>query len=139
MLAAAGAIIASQKIVQMFWLAVLVLATSCARPLDRKRLHAAVRDLRAVAAETHLLRREAARGASDLAYVDEQRAFLAEGGRKAHAELERGVEDPALEPARRRASEIAGHLLPLVDLERDPHAFEDAIGELSRIEARVVP
>jgi hypothetical protein len=121
------------------WFAALVLLASCARPLDRKKLHAAVNDLRAVATEISLVLTQAHTGDSPAAFVNGQRAFLAARAREAQSELDRGVEAPALESDRRHAAEAATRLLPLVEQARDPRAFDSSIAELSRIEARVTP
>jgi hypothetical protein len=118
---------------------VLVLVTSCARPLDRKKLHAAVKDLRATATETHLVLTQARSGGSPADFVTEQRVFLADRARKAQSELERGVEDSTLEADRRHAAEAARRLISRLELERDPRGFDSLIGELSSIEARVTP
>jgi hypothetical protein len=127
--------------VQSSWLVAiaLVLMTSCTRPLDRKKLHAAVEDLRAVAAETRLVLTQARSGGSPAAFVREQRVFLADRAHKAQNDLERGVEDPGLETHRNRATEAAKRLMAHVELEQDPRGFDSLIGELSGIAARVTP
>jgi hypothetical protein len=121
------------------WLAAVVLVASCSQPLDDKRLYAAVRDLRAVAAEARLLVVQTSRGDSPAAYFDEQRAFLTERGRKVQDQLARGVEDPALQAPLREAVGAGARLMPRVQSERDPHAFDDLIVELSRLETQVAP
>jgi hypothetical protein len=55
------------------------------------------------------------------------------------SELDRGVDDPALEPDRRHAAAVATRLTARVESERDPGAFDSLVGELTRIEARVAP
>jgi hypothetical protein len=118
---------------------VLGLVTSCTRPLDRKKLHAAVGDLRAAAAETRLVLSQARGGGSLAAFVGEQRAFLHDRARKAQSDLERGVEDAGLEADRSHAMETSRRLMSRVALEQDPRGFDSLIGELSSIEARLTP
>jgi hypothetical protein len=120
-------------------LALLIALIGCAKPLDRKRLHGVIRDLRAVAAETQLLLARAQREAWPTGFVDGQREYLAERGRKAQDHLADGVEDSGLEADRRVALELGARLLPLVELAGDSHAFDALIPELTRVETRVAP
>jgi hypothetical protein len=111
---------------------ILVVLAACGRSLDRKRLYAAVKDLAAVAAEVRLLLVEEPRGLPG-AYGEQQRRDLAKRAREALVELAHGVDDPGLEPVRRRASEVGVGLNRIVIEAREPGALDPLLRQLQAL------
>jgi hypothetical protein len=119
-------------------LVALALVGACGGPLDRKRLYAAVSDLAAVAAETRMLVIQDHRGLP-VAYAEGQRVDLANRGREALHELDRGVDDAALDPVRRRAAELGFRVTNLVATAHAPDALGAFAEQLERLAAETRP
>jgi hypothetical protein len=113
----------------------LVALVACDAPLDRKRLHGEIEELRSIAQEARL-EIEISDPAS--AYHGQQRAQLAGKLAKVRSELARGVEPHLLEPARERAEHLASRLEPLLLASR-PAGFGDLAAELATLEDEVPP
>lgn len=94
--------------------------------MDRKQLSGQVQQLHAYAAEANLLRVQDDAGDAPRAYARVQRVELTDKIRDALKKLDKGVSDPALDPALRQAQLLATLLVPaartsdpsLVDLEQ---------------------
>lgn len=117
----------------------LVLLPACSTgPLDRKRLHAAIADLAAVAAESRMLVVQDQRGLPG-SYVEGQRADLTKRGTDALGELDRGVDDARLDPVRREAAGIGFQLTKLVTTAREPDALGSCASQLKLLAAESSP
>jgi hypothetical protein len=119
-------------------LPILLVLAACGGALDRKHLHAAVKDLAAVAAEVRLLLVEEQRGLPGT-YGEQQRRDLAKRGCEALRELAHGVDDPDLEPVRRRASEAGDRLNRIVIEAREPGVLDPFVRQLQALAGEVTP
>jgi hypothetical protein len=113
-------------------LPILLVLAACGGTLDRKHLHAAVADLAAVAAEVHLLLVEK-QGGLPGAYGEQQRSDLAKRARDALNELAHEVDDPRLEPVRRKASEVGERLTRAVIEAREPGGVDPFVRQLQAL------
>jgi hypothetical protein len=120
-------------------IAALAVTLACGHPLDAKRLHGALEDLAAVAAETRLLVSENARVDLPAAYMREQREALVDRARDALVELDRGVADPALEPARRQGAEAGRRLLDTLPRARNADELEPFVQRLQLLAQETAP
>lgn len=107
-------------------LGVLILASCGGGPLDHKRLAGRVEDLRALAAEAHLLDQVQ----HPRAFGAEHRKFLVEKIHDANKDIARGVDDIGLEPFRMTAATLGTRLEVLVGMGADPLALEEPLATL---------
>jgi hypothetical protein len=106
--------------------ALLLVTAACDRPLDHKRLAGRVEDLRAYAAEAHLL----ATIEHPRHYGVEHREFLVKKIHEARHDLALGVDDVGLEPVRAVAAGLADRLETIVGAGGDPFELEPPLAAL---------
>ena|ERR1041385_999782 len=107
-------------------LAVVLVIAGCNQPLDHKRIAGCVEDLRALAAEAHLLSTiEHPRH-----FGDQHREFLVQKIHDARKKLAQGVEDIGDEPVRATAAALADQLQKTVEDGGDPYDVEPPLAAL---------
>jgi hypothetical protein len=130
-----GSPIADLAIVRNAIWIVVAAALGCSGPLDKKRLHGEIHELRALAAETRLL---LAVGRYQ-PYAANQRPALANKVQESRKHLARGVSESALERPCSEARQLAAGLEALVSIAVAPGQLDDLVHRFTQLEQETVP